>query len=118
MLEYHLPCLAGAPRQLESLQTVELACFAVIRDDEKRVTGFAISDQEISTPVLALFNDREQHKIWLRPEDPSLIYFIPTDMVPLDALDALSLANRTEKPVSVYSLAVDGTNDAPRQGAT
>lgn len=118
MIEYHPLCIAGAPRQLGDARAVELHNFAIARDDGARILGFAVSDLEVSSPILGLSIDKEAGRLWVKPELKGQIYFVPFALIPEDAMQALDQARTQEKPFRIFALPVNDEPDAsPVQAA-
>lgn len=106
MLQYNAPCFKGTPSGAAGLEAIELENFAVQRDEDQRFSGLMVSDDELPSPVLKVFFDPDEYKIWLLPEVRGKIYFATTDVVPLDVLDTLG---KTTGPIRLYVTTLTGS---------
>lgn len=117
MLEFHPICSVGSP--LETANSKELENLAVMRDANDQVLGIAISEAEVQDPVVGVFGDAENGRVWFQSENAldrrTRFFFIQSDQIPADALASLHRASLQRQPVNIYALPAQ---EPQREGCT
>jgi hypothetical protein len=102
--QYPIACFTTHP-PLGRATAKPLENFAVLRNDEQAILGFAVSENEVTSALSGVLYDPARHKLWLTTVEGD-VHHADTNELPSDALRSLHHCCESELRIHVFGLPV------------
>ena len=107
-------CSVGTPEITGGIKPAELENFANYCEEDEKFQGFMVSSEEVEQSITQLVLDANNERLWFVTESRKHIYFVPTEIIPSDFLQALKTLCDQSQTLAVYVVDTTTQTDSPK----